>query len=365
MKAYSAAEVGKHATTSSCWVIFKGDVFDVTPFLGDHPGGEDFILEYAGKDVTDIMDGPEHNHSDSAYLVLAGFRIGKLAGDGEVNGHGTNGNVNDGGLVKRKIAPGTVEDDTQSYHENGWSADLIQDSLGKPSPNFIDPHKAMLSQIWKARWTKSFYLEQVHIPRHVPFAAPIFGYDHPLEPLSKTYWWVVPMVWLPVGQLCIGGLTLRSMPTVLFVRYYAFGVFLWTFLEYSLHRWAFHIERFLPDNQVAFLLHFLTHGVHHFLPMDGLRLVMPPALFCILLAPVYATLIPFFPSYNTAHATLAGALLGYVGYDMTHYYLHHGRVITAHLRAMKTWHMDHHYKNANSLFGITSKFWDYVFGTTQ
>ncbi|KXS14297.1 Inositolphosphorylceramide-B hydroxylase [Gonapodya prolifera JEL478] len=361
MPTFSLTEVQKHSSSTSCWVIYHGAVYDVTTFLADHPGGEDFILDHAGKDISSLMEGPDHNHSDSAYQVLAGFKIGTLAQPNGASGEAT--------LVKRKVAAAAraepESDDTQMYKENGWSAELIQDSLGKASADFIDPHKPMLAQIWRSRWTKAFYLEQVHIPKHVPFAAPIFGYDHILEPLSKTSWWVVPLVWLPVGQLAIGGWAFRRLPLAAFAAYYGFGVGMWTFIEYSLHRWLFHVERFLPESQMAFLLHFLTHGVHHFLPMDGMRLVMPPALFCILLAPVYLTLVPWFPSFETAHATLAGALLGYVCYDLIHYYLHHGRVITAHLRAMKTWHMDHHYKNANTLYGITSKFWDYVFGTTK
>jgi hypothetical protein len=31
--------------------------------------------------------------------------------------------------------------------------------------------------------------------------------------------------------------------------------------------------RFLPDNRVALTLHFLLHGIHHYLPMDRLRLL--------------------------------------------------------------------------------------------
>ena len=34
----------------------------------------------------------------------------------------------------------------------------------------------------------------------------------------------------------------------------------------------------MPDNRVCITLHFLMHGIHHYLPMDKLRLVMPPLL---------------------------------------------------------------------------------------
>ena len=44
-------------------------------------------------------------------------------------------------------------------------------------------------------------------------------------------------------------------------------------------------------------------------------------------------------------------------------YTHHGKPFNAYLKEMKTYHLDHHYKNENMGYGITSKFWDYVFCT--
>jgi L-lactate dehydrogenase (cytochrome) len=44
-----AAEVAKHNTRESCWVIVQGRVYDVTDFLEDHPAGPSIILRYAGK----------------------------------------------------------------------------------------------------------------------------------------------------------------------------------------------------------------------------------------------------------------------------------------------------------------------------
>lgn len=46
------AEVAKHATKSSCWIVLHGQVWDVTSFLNDHPGGVNTILKLAGQDAT-------------------------------------------------------------------------------------------------------------------------------------------------------------------------------------------------------------------------------------------------------------------------------------------------------------------------
>lgn len=79
----TAEDVSNHNDAKSCWISRDGKVYDVTAFLPDHPGGDDLILKYAGKDVGEIMKDPsEHEHSDSAYDMLDDFVIGRL-GTGE------------------------------------------------------------------------------------------------------------------------------------------------------------------------------------------------------------------------------------------------------------------------------------------
>lgn len=52
----SCAEIAEHRTEASCWVLLKGDVWDLTPFLADHPGGPGAILEFAGGDATSVWE---------------------------------------------------------------------------------------------------------------------------------------------------------------------------------------------------------------------------------------------------------------------------------------------------------------------
>lgn len=59
---------------------------------------------------------------------------------------------------------------------------------------------------------------------------------------TRTVWWVIPLVWLPViGWLA--SISARRGLTSHQVTYALLGgVFVWTLLEYSLHRFLFHME---------------------------------------------------------------------------------------------------------------------------
>jgi L-lactate dehydrogenase (cytochrome) len=53
---HTGAEIAKHNSKDSCWVIIHGKVYDVTEFLPEHPGGQKIILKYAGKDATEEFE---------------------------------------------------------------------------------------------------------------------------------------------------------------------------------------------------------------------------------------------------------------------------------------------------------------------
>jgi 4-hydroxysphinganine ceramide fatty acyl 2-hydroxylase len=79
VRIFTAEDVEAHDKPSSCWISRAGKVYDVTNFLQDHPGGDELIIQYAGKDVDEVMKDPnEHEHSDSAYDMLAEYVIGRL-----------------------------------------------------------------------------------------------------------------------------------------------------------------------------------------------------------------------------------------------------------------------------------------------
>lgn len=52
LKTIEASQIAQHTTSESCWIVIDGLVWDVTEWLEAHPGGNELILEHAGKDVT-------------------------------------------------------------------------------------------------------------------------------------------------------------------------------------------------------------------------------------------------------------------------------------------------------------------------
>ncbi|KAL4962726.1 FMN-dependent alpha-hydroxy acid dehydrogenase [Aspergillus stella-maris] len=45
-------DVLPHNNPDDCWVVINGEVWDLTGFVGEHPGGPSTILKYAGRDAT-------------------------------------------------------------------------------------------------------------------------------------------------------------------------------------------------------------------------------------------------------------------------------------------------------------------------
>lgn len=74
---YSAEEIAKHNKVDDCWIIVDDMVYDVTPYVGTHMGGEEAITRYAGQDNTKPFRGEQHPLK--VREVIDEFYIGRLA----------------------------------------------------------------------------------------------------------------------------------------------------------------------------------------------------------------------------------------------------------------------------------------------
>ncbi|KAI3800721.1 hypothetical protein L1987_28815 [Smallanthus sonchifolius] len=202
------------------------------------------------------------------------------------------------------------------------------------------------------------YQEWVHQPI-VSKEGPRFFKSDFWEFLTRNEWYVIPIIWLPVvcwyttKSFKMG----HSPPQIAVIL--LLGIFVWSLLEYVLHRFLFHIK---TKSYWGNTLHYLLHGCHHKHPQDELRLVFPPTATAILLVPFW-NFVKLISTPTVAPALFAGGLLGYVIYDVTHYYLHHGQPRSEVPKNLKKYHLNHHFRIQNKGFGITSSLWDKVFGT--
>lgn len=341
MASFPLEAVGKHSSEESAWVANNGRVFDVTDFVSRHPGGRDILLKSSGKDVTETMNDPNiHKHSSVAYSLLNKYSIGKLISKNEV------------------------------YKEE---EDLNMD--GYKENELVDWNKPMVAQVGKLG---AEYMKWVHSPVDRPLR--LFEPEF-IEFFSKTPWYMVPIVWLPVVlYVSIIGLTnlhhdnflLFHGSTVLvniyviflvFVCVFLFGTFVWTFAEYILHRYLFHITP--PDDSPFWItFHFFLHGQHHKVPFDSSRLVFPPVAAAVFAISFYLFFVTTLP-YGFANSLFAGGLLGYVMYDCIHYYLHHGSPANGgYFHKLKSYHVAHHFDDPHRGYGISSQLWDFPFKTS-
>lgn len=110
---------------------------------------------------------------------------------------------------------------------------------------FLDLNRPLFMQVWGGGFSKEFYLQQVHRPRHYKGgeSAPLFG--NFLEPLSKTPWYMVPILWLPCISYGVWEAS-KGLPNFGVVAvFFGLGLALWTLVEYGLHRCLFHIDEYV------------------------------------------------------------------------------------------------------------------------
>lgn len=76
--AYTMEKVKANASAASCWSVISGNVYDLTKWIGSHPGGSGAITSLCGTDGTSGFLAMHRNQSKPESR-LAGFLLGPLA----------------------------------------------------------------------------------------------------------------------------------------------------------------------------------------------------------------------------------------------------------------------------------------------
>jgi sterol desaturase/sphingolipid hydroxylase (fatty acid hydroxylase superfamily) len=90
---------------------------------------------------------------------------------------------------------------------------------------------------------------------------------HIAVPLTVFFLYSAALLYWSVANTSLSA----GLTTILFVA----GLIFFTWVEYLLHRYVFHMETW---TQAREKLQYVIHGVHHEFPKDKTRLAMPPLL---------------------------------------------------------------------------------------
>lgn len=131
------------------------------------------------------------------------------------------------------------------------------------------------------------------------------------------------------------------------------GLAAWTLIEYAMHRFVLHG---LPPFRG-------WHAQHHERPTA--RIASPTILSASLIFGLVFLPALALGDLWTACALTLGVLAGYLGYAITHHATHHWQVDNAWLKRRKRAHALHHHLAQPGGYGVTSTFWDRVFGSHQ
>lgn len=247
------------------------------------------------------------------------------------------------------------------------------------------------------------FLKKLYQPIvHMPVIKSIYMFHHEsfrenprkrlLELTSSIPWFVIPIVWIPflIVQLYLSEKWYGDvLPSTFKIFLFLFGtIIVWPTFEYTLHRFVFH---YLSEHWLLNSVHYMIHGVHHLVPKDLERSVFPPVpafLFMVLPMHILGYLlsvslnhffgIPWALSTQFRFVLMSGFMLGYVSYDLIHWYYHAGPVdgwvyrlplVGSYLLYLKKCHMQHHFVRGgeNFNFGLTpfaKIVYDGLFGTS-
>lgn len=205
---------------------------------------------YAAKDITEILaDEISHSHSESAYEILEDYLIGFLPTDAARMPPSPPSTPLPGSTPRPSspVSPSSLTG-MSSAEELSIPTDISTDFR---THKFLDLNRPMLMQVWNGGFSKEFYLQQVHRPRHYKGgeSAQLFG--NFLEPLSKTPWYLVPIIWLPVGSYGIWMANNELQNWGLVSALFVLGLLLWTLVEYGLHRCLFHLDGYVNPHHFS------------------------------------------------------------------------------------------------------------------
>ncbi len=76
---YTSEEVATHDTSTSCWVIYDSNVYDITTYLNIHNQRYSNITSWCGTDIAQAFDSERKHLTTTTQNLLETFRVGTLS----------------------------------------------------------------------------------------------------------------------------------------------------------------------------------------------------------------------------------------------------------------------------------------------
>ena len=73
---YGWDEIRRHAGGASTWLVIDAEVYDVSSFIEQHPGGAERLREWAGRDASRAFHGAVHGPLTRIFRF--NYRIGRV-----------------------------------------------------------------------------------------------------------------------------------------------------------------------------------------------------------------------------------------------------------------------------------------------
>ncbi len=173
--------------------------------------------------------------------------------------------------------------------------------------------------------------------------------------------WMAMVVYLPLGSiLAVWAVCDPAMSALRFALLIVAGLLSWTLIEYFLHRHIFHwTELREPWNSIATGLHM----AHHTSAKTADLIIAPPVASLAVGMVVYGLFALLAQSFTAAAVLEVGVFIGYLAYEWVHFMSHRFQPKSKIGKSLRRYHLQHHFRDEDLQFGVTSPLWDLVFGT--
>nr|QBC88380.1 cytochrome b5-like heme/steroid binding domain-containing protein [Philasterides dicentrarchi] len=347
-------------------VVFKDDVYDLTEFKHQHPGGDEIIEDYRGFDIEEAFTTKKiHQHSQRAHNMMEDFKIGRINYDSE------DYNSNNNNFMQENIMEEEKQMTSNRKKHQEFQDDLDDIDLQRPvllNQHILDykgfkiylniPVATQIMQI-----THQQYKQMLDFPTKDGSINYCFTGNYVSDRILHNRWdFGKFQVLFMLLVLIIYGrnqlLVLKSIEMIIV------GFMLQSLIDYFIQRILVNSYRKGIQNTYIRLVHFLFFGKHLFLPSQRISTGYSPIiLFALFIVEfnIGKYLLSMF--FMNMVCMFIGQQLYIIVQEFIHFKFHTSRFHNSHLGVLQALHLEHHYHHHDKNFGIICTLWDRLFKT--